>query len=423
MKLALHWKIIIGMLLGVLTGLVLAPVSGGKTFIIDWIKPFGNIFISALKLIAVPLIIASLIKGISDLKDTSSLSKMGSLTIVSYLATTVVAVCVGLGIANAIKPGSYLSENTRSNLMANYIGSVDSKIKSAEAQKETGPLQALEDIVPSNIFDAARDNGKMLQVIFFSIFFGIAIILLPEEQTITVKAFFDGINYIILKMIDLIMKVSPFGVFALLASLVVEAPSADLFKALGIYAITVILGLLLMLVFYALIVKFISKESPITFFKAILPAQLFGFTTSSSAATLPITMECVEDNLKVSSKTASFVLPIGATINMDGTSVYQAVAALFIAQAFGLDLSFSVQMGIIATATLASIGSAAVPGAGMVMLVIVLSQAGIPEAGLALIFAIDRPLDMCRTMINITGDSAVSLLVDKKTSQSHSNDI
>lgn len=423
MKLALHWKIIIGMLLGIVTALMVLPLEGGKAFIIDWIKPFGNIFISSLKLIAVPLIIASLIKGISDLKDTSSLSKMGSMTITTYIITTVVAVCIGLGVANVIKPGHYITEKTRSNLLSNYIGSVDSKIKSAESQKESGPLQALEDMVPSNIFDAASDNGKMLQVIFFSIFFGLAIILLPEEQTTVVKSFFDGVNHIILKMIDLIMKVSPYCVFALLASLVVDAPNLDLFKALGIYAFAVILGLILMLGFYALIVKVLTKESPIAFFRGILPAQLFAFTTSSSAATLPVTIECVEDNLKVSKKTASFVLPIGATINMDGTSVYQAVAALFIAQAFGLDLSFSVQGGIIATATLASIGSAAVPGAGMVMLVIVLSQAGIPEAGLALIFAIDRPLDMCRTMINITGDAAVSLIVDRKTTQTNQNDI
>lgn len=415
MKLALHWKIILGMFLGVVAALALSHINGGKQFIIDWIKPFGNIFISSLKLIAVPLIIASLIKGISDLKDTTSLSKMGGKTIITYLITTVVAVCIGLTVANTIKPGESLSKETRSNLLANYIGSIDGKIKSAEAQQKSGPLQALEDMVPSNIFYAASDNGKMLQIIFFSIFFGIAIILLPEEQTTAVKAFFDGLNHIILKMIDLIMKVSPYGVFALLANLVVDAPSTDLFKALGIYALTVIFGLILMLVFYALLVRLIAKKSPIDFFKGILPAQLFGFTTSSSAATLPITLECVEDNLNVSKETASFVLPIGATINMDGTSVYQAVAALFIAQAFGLDLSFSVQLGIIATATLASIGSAAVPGAGMVMLVIVLSQAGIPEAGLALIFAIDRPLDMCRTMINITGDSAVSLLVDQKT--------
>lgn len=417
MKLALHWKIIIGMLMGVAVALALSFLDGGKKFIIDWITPFGNIFIKSLKLIAVPLIIASLIKGVSDLKDTSSLSKMGSKTIITYLTTTIVAVCIGLIVANFIKPGNSISKQTRRDLMINHVGSVDNKIKVANLQKEKGPLEALENMIPDNIFNAAGDNKNMLQVIFFSLFFGIAIILLPEEQTTVVKAFFDGLNNVILKMIDIIMKLSPYGVFALLANLVVEAPRPDIFKALGWYAFTVLLGLGLMLLFYALLVKIIAKKSPIAFFKAILPAQLFGFTTSSSAATLPITMECVEDKLNVSKETASFVLPIGATINMDGTSVYQAVAALFIAQAFGLDLSFSIQLGIIATATLASIGSAAVPGAGMVMLVIVLSQAGIPEAGLALIFAIDRPLDMCRTMINITGDSAVSLLVDQKTTK------
>ena len=209
------------------------------------------------------------------------------------------------------------------------------------------------------------------------------------------------------------MLAAPYGVFALLAALVVEAPSADLFKALGWYAFCVVLGLALMMAVYALLVFIVTKRTPKFFFNGIAPAQLLGFSTSSSAATLPVTMERVEEHLGVDEEVTSFVLPIGATINMDGTSLYQAVAAVFIAQAFGMDLSFGVQLGIIATATLASIGSAAVPGAGMVMLVIVLAQAGIPEAGLALIFAVDRPLDMCRTTVNITGDAAVSMMVAK----------
>ncbi len=402
------------MFLGVIIALLVSPIDGGKEFISDWIKPFGNIFINALKLIAVPLILASLIKGVADLKDTSSLSKMGSLTIGIYILTTVIAVSIGLLIANVIKPGESIAEKTRTELLLNYSSEATSKINSATSQQNTGPLQPLEDLVPSNIFAAASDNGNMLQVIFFALFFGIAIILLPEEKTKTITAFFDELNTIVLKMIDLIMSVSPYGVFALIASLVAEAPSPDLFKALGIYSITVILGLLLMLCVYALMVQLIAKKSAIAFFKGILPAQLFGFSTSSSAATLPVTFECVEDHLGVRKEVSSFVLPIGATINMDGTSLYQAVAAIFIAQAFGMDLSLSAQLGIIATATLASIGSAAVPGAGMVMLVIVLTQAGIPEAGLALIFAVDRPLDMCRTTINITGDAAVALIINKK---------
>ena len=209
------------------------------------------------------------------------------------------------------------------------------------------------------------------------------------------------------------MLAAPYGVFALLAALVVESPSVDLFKALIWYAFTVVLGLLIMIAFYNLIVWIITKKNPASFLKGISPAQLLAFSTSSSAATLPVTMERVEEHLGVDKEVSGFVLPVGATVNMDGTSLYQAVAAVFIAQAFGMDLSLGAQLGIIVTATLASIGSAAVPGAGMVMLVIVLGQAGIPEAGLALIFAIDRPLDMCRTTVNITGDASVSMIVAK----------
>jgi proton glutamate symport protein len=412
-KLALHWQILLGMLVGVLFAVLLVQFSWGKQVIIDWIKPFGNIFINLLKLIAVPLILASLIKGVSDLKDISKLSKMGGRTIGLYLLTTVFAVSIGLVVVNIIKPGSFISESTRTELVGNYSQDANSKIESAAKQKEAGPLQALEDIVPSNIIGASADNGNMLQVIFFAVFFGIALILIPQEQAAPVKAFFDGFNEVILKMIDIIMLAAPYGVFALLASLVAESPSLDLFKALGMYGITVLLGLLIMIGVYLLLVKVLTKKSSSFFLKGIAPAQLLAFSTSSSAATLPVTMERTIENLGVDDEVASFVLPIGATINMDGTSLYQAVAAVFIAQAFGMDLSFGVQLGIIATATLASIGSAAVPGAGMVMLVIVLAQAGIPEAGLALIFAIDRPLDMCRTSVNVTGDAAVSMIVAK----------
>lgn len=412
-KLELHWRILLGMFLGVLFALVLSNFEWGSSFITDWIKPFGNIFINALKLIAVPLILASLIKGVSDLKDISSLSQMGYRTIGLYLATTLVAVSIGLAVVNIFEPGKSIQEETREELLLSYGGEAESKQQLAAQRKESGPLQALEDLVPDNIFGAASDNGNMLQVIFFALFFGIAIILIPEEKSKPVKDFFDGFNEIILKMIDLIMLAAPYGVFALLAALVVEAPSADLFVALFYYAICVVGGLLLMIVVYILLVWVFTKKAPIDFIKAIAPAQLLAFSTSSSAATLPVTMERVEDHLHVDPKVASFVLPIGATINMDGTSLYQAVAAVFIAQAFGMDLSFAAQIGIIGTATLASIGSAAVPGAGIVMLVIVLGQAGIPEAGLALIFAVDRPLDMIRTTVNVTGDAAVASVINK----------
>ena len=412
-KLELHWKILIGMFLGVLFAFIMVNFSWGPEFVSDFIKPFGTIFINALKLIAVPLILASLIKGISDLKDISKLSKMGGRTIGIYILTTVIAVTIGLGIVNIIKPGNSISEATRLELVENYSGDANEKIMAAAKQQESGPLQALVDLVPSNIFKAASDNGNMLQVIFFAIFFGIGLILIPEKQAKPVKDFFDGFNEVILKLIDLIMLAAPYGVFALLAALVVEAPSADLFKALAWYAICVLLGLPIMIGFYILVVYIFTKRSPSFFIKGISPAQLLAFSTSSSAATLPVTMERVEEHLGVEEEVTSFVLPIGATVNMDGSSLYQAVAAVFIAQAFGMDLDLYTQLGIIVTATLASIGSAAVPGAGMVMLVIVLAQAGIPEAGLALIFAVDRPLDMCRTVVNVTGDATVSMLVAK----------
>lgn len=412
-NIALHWKILIGMALGVVYGLVLSFVDGGGDFIGDFIKPLGTIFINLLKLIAIPLILASLIKGVSDLKDISKLSQMGGRTILTYVATTLIAVTIGLILVNTIQPGKSISVETRQELVEAYATDADQKREAAAKQQEAGPLQALVDIVPSNIFAAATNNRNMLQIIFFALFFGIGMILLPEESSQPVKAFFDSFNAIILKLIDMIMMAAPYGVFALLAALVVEAPSLELFQALALYAVTLLLGLGAMIIVYSIIVKVFTGRSPSTFFKGIAPAQLLAFSTSSSAATLPITMECVEENLGVDKEVTSFVLPIGATINMDGTSVYQGVAAVFIAQAFGLDLSLSAQLGIIFTATLASIGTAAVPSAGIVMLVIVLAQAGIPEAGLALIFAIDRPLDMCRTIVNVTGDAAVSMLVGK----------
>lgn len=418
-KLALHWKIVIGMVLGILLAIFLIQFSWGADFIKDWIKPFGKIFINALKLIAVPLILASLIKGVSDLKDISKLSKIGGRTIFLYITTTVLAVCIGLAIVNIVQPGNSISEQTRTELLENYKDDAAQKKEAALKQQDAGPLQALQDLVPDNIISAASDNGNMLQIIVFAIFFGVGLILIPADKSKPVKDFFDGLNEVILKLIDLIMLAAPFGVFALLATLVAESPSIDLFKALLWYAFSVVLGLAIMMAVYSLIVKVFAKKSPSFFFKGIAPAQLLAFSTSSSAATLPVTMERVQEHLGVDEEVASFVLPIGATINMDGTSLYQAVAAVFIAQTFGMELSFTAQLGIIVTATLASIGSAAVPGAGMVMLVIVLGQAGIPEAGLALIFAIDRPLDMCRTTVNVTGDAAVAMIVANSVGKLH----
>ncbi|MDB2521374.1 dicarboxylate/amino acid:cation symporter [Flavobacteriaceae bacterium] len=418
-KIPLHWSIMLGMILGVGVGALFTTFEAGPKLISDWVKPFGTIFINALKLIAMPLILGSLIKGVSDLKDISRLSQMGGRTIGIYIITTVVAVSIGLVMVNTLKPGASISEDTRQELIVAYQSDAEEKQAVAQKQKDAGPLQALVDMVPDNIFKATTENGNMLQVIFFALFFGIGLILIPEEKSKPVKDFFDAFNEVILKLIDLIMLVAPYGVFALLAALVVESPSLDLFRALGMYALTLVIGLILMGLFYLLSVRLFVKFKPKKFIEGIAPAQLLAFSTSSSAATLPVTMERVEEHLGVDEEVASFVLPIGATINMDGTSLYQAVAAVFIAQAFGMDLSLGTQLGIILTATLASIGAAAVPGAGMVMLVIVLGQAGIPEAGLALIFAIDRPLDMCRTVVNITGDASVSMIVAKSLGKLH----
>lgn len=414
-NLALHWKIIIGMFAGIAFGAI-AVRAGWQEFTIDWIKPFGIIFINMLKLIAMPLIVASLIKGVSDLKDISKLSQMGGRTIAIYLMTTMISVSVGLLIVNIVQPGKTIKEETRIEMMEKFGGDdgAGDKIAMAEEQKQSGPLQTLVDLVPNNLLASASDNGQMLKVIFFVLMFGVGMILIPEAEAAPVKNFFDGINSVILKIIDLIMEGAPFGVFALMASLIVELPSIDVFIALLWYAACVVFGLAFMtIVFYPTLVKIFTGRGYRFFAKGIAPAQLVAFSTSSSAATLPVTMERVEEHLGVDDEVASFVLPIGATINMDGTALYQGVAAVFIAQAFNLELSLSAQLGIVMTATLASIGTAAVPSAGMVMLVIILGQAGIPEAGLALIFAIDRPLDMLRTVTNVTSDSTASMLVAK----------
>jgi Na+/H+-dicarboxylate symporter len=410
-KLALHWKIIIGMVLGVVYGLI-ASKYGWIDFTDDWIKPWGGIFVNLLKLIAVPLVFASLIKGVASLSDISKLSRIGGKTIAIYLTSTVISVTIGLLLVNTVNPGMGFDKDSIIQTESVQEGT-NKKIEAAKDVKGSGPLQFLIDVVPTNIFDAASNNRNMLQVIFFAIFFGIAMVMLPDGKTTYVKGFFDGINDIILQIVDIIMMAAPYGVFALLGGLVVDfGASADLFIALVKYSATVIVGLLLMIfVVYPIILKIFTKMKYKDFFKGIMPAQMLAFSTSSSAATLPVTMERCEDHLGVSEEVSSFVLPLGATINMDGTSLYQAVAAVFIAQAYSMDLDMGQQLTIVLTATLASIGAAAVPGAGMVMLVIVLGAIGVPTEGLALIFGVDRILDMMRTVVNVTGDATVATVV------------
>lgn len=418
-KLPLYVKIIFGMLAGVIFGL-LAIVFKWETFTVYWIKPWGTIFLNLLKLVAVPLIFFSLVKGVSSLSDITKLSRIGLKTFFLFLVSTVLAITLGLMLVNMIEPGSSFPEDRKAELQAEFSNDIVQKESLAEQVKGHGPLKIIVDMVPENVISAAGDNSRMLQVIFFAILFGISLALIPQAKVITVRSLFEGIYEVIMKIIELIMKFAPFGVFALISTLLVEfagdslADSIGLFKALGMYMLTVIIGMLLVvLLIFPLFVRLFSPIKVRNFFRGIGPAQLVAFSTSSSAATLPVSMEQVQKKFGVSEQIASFVLPIGVTINMAGTSLYQAISAVFIAQAFGIDLSLSAQLAIVLTATLASIGTPGVPAAGIVMLVIVLTAIGLPAEGLALVLALDRPLDMLRTVANISGDCAVAVVVAK----------
>ncbi len=417
-KIPIHIQIIIGLVLGLIFGLMSIQLGWDQRITIFYIKPFGTIFINALKMIAVPLVLASLIVGVANLGDISKLSRIGGKTILFYLCTTVIAITIGLLAVNLTNPGYKLSIETRDDLMMQFGEDASAREQIAREVKEKGPLQPLVDIVPSNVIGAATENAQMLQVVFFALIMGVALLQIPKEKGQPVVQFFDGLNDVIIQIVNYIMIVAPLGVFALIASLLVELAGDDparvweLLRALLWYMGTVIGGLAIMVfVVYPLLFKIFTKVKYYQFFRAIRPAQLLAFSTSSSSATLPVTMKRVEEELGVSEEVSSFVLPLGATINMDGTSLYQSVAAVFIAQALGMDLTLGSQLMIILTALLASIGSAGVPGAGLVMLLIVLESIGVPAAGLALILAPDRILDMARTTVNVTGDASVTTAV------------
>lgn len=423
-KLALHWKIIIGMVLGIIFGFIMNSFNG-QQFVTDWIAPFGKIFINLLKLIAVPLILASLIKGISDLKDISKIRDMGLKTIAIYIGTTLMAIVIGLSIVNFVKPGTGMPQETLKKIKLKYENDagVTDKLVKASAQQDAGPLQALVDIFPSNIFQSMAD-AKMLQVIFFALFVGICLLLIGEKKAKPMVDIFDALNEVVMKMVDVIMLFAPYAVFALMANVIIAFDDTEILVKLLQYALCVVGGLVLMIGFYLILIKVFTKKSPLWFLSKISPAQLLAFSTSSSAATLPVTMERVEEHIGVDKEVSGFVLPVGATVNMDGTSLYQGIAAVFIMQVIWPEgLTLTNQLVIVATALLASIGSAAVPSAGMVMLVIVLESIGFPPEllpiGLALIFAVDRPLDMCRTVVNVTGDATVSMIVAKSLGKLH----
>tara|TARA_X000001036_G_scaffold58817_1_gene48530 strand:+ start:51 stop:1334 length:1284 start_codon:yes stop_codon:yes gene_type:complete len=414
---ALHSKIILGLIIGLFFGII-SVFLGLNDFVSDWVMPFGTIFVKMLKLVAVPLILVSLISGISNLRDTSKLSRIGGKTFSIYILTTISAIIIALFLANTLQPGEYFPDEKTAELKEKYASDANMKITSAENVKDSGPLQMMIDVVPDNFFYSASNNRNMLQIIFFSILFGVGLVLSSPKKSDPVKKTFDGFNEIIIKIVEIIMEYAPIGVFALLAGLIVDLAGDDpnnlitTLKPLLYYAITVLIGLGFMIfIFYPIIIYSFTGVTFLNFLKAIFPAQMLAFSTSSSAATLPLTMKRVKKNLNVSEEVTSFVCPLGATINMDGTSIHQAISAVFIAQAFGQDLTLTDQIVIVITATLSSIGAAAVPGAGLIMLVIVLGAIGIDPQGLALIIAIDRPLDMCRTMVNVTGDATVASLV------------
>ncbi len=422
----LHWQILIGLVLGLIVAFI-SSFLGLSNLVINWISPFGDIFIRLLKMIAVPLVLFSIIKGVSGLTDITRLGRLGLKTLGFYIVTTVFAVSLGLLLVNVIQPGNKLSAEKKVVLQENISQfqadsgdkKVASKMSDAKKMKGGSPLQFFVDLVPDNIFGAFGNNVKMLQIIFFAIFFGIGLTLIPKDQAAPVIKVVDGINSVILKMIDLIMKAAPFFVFCLMAGILAKMAKDkpellfSILAGLAWFALTAVIGLGIMILgVYPLVQKlFVRKFGYTEFFKKISPAQLMAFSTSSSAATLPVTMDVVRDNLNVSEDTTSFVLPIGATVNMDGTSLYQAVCAVFLAQFFGFDLSFGAQLTIVFTATLASIGAPAVPSAGLVMLILVLESVGMNPAWIALIFPIDRPLDMIRTMVNVTGDATAATVI------------
>ena len=412
-----HWRILVALALGLGYG-VAATFLGLGDFTADWIAPFGTIFLRLLLLIAVPLVLASLITGIASLADLQKLSRIGGKTIAIYLGTTFVALLIGLSVVNIVRPGETVPDNLRERLQSTYATDISDREVAAQDARERGPL------VPENILGAATNNRAMLQVVFVAFLFGIALMLLPRQQAKPLLDVFESLNAVIIKIVEMVIQFAPVGVFALIAGTITavsgDSPSDvfQLLSALAVYCATVLLGLTMhAFLVYPALLRVFTPVKVREFLAGIVPAQLVAFSTSSSAATLPVTMKNVERNLGVSSEVTSFVLPLGATINMDGTALYQAVAAVFIAQALGIPLDLGAQATIVFTALLASIGTAAVPSAGIVMLVIVLESVGVPVAGIALILGVDRILDMCRTAANVTGDAAVAVIVASSEGQ------
>jgi Na+/H+-dicarboxylate symporter len=461
-KVPLHWQVIIGLVVGAIYA-YFSIIFGWNEFTMDYIKPLGDIFINLLKLIAVPLVLFSIISGVISMKDIRQLGSMGAKTLGLYVITTMFSVALGLVAVNLVKPGTLVDDDLRKSFRVSYelwlqsdatiprlddtcltcdpenealvadvqqrensgTGKssetdawVQDKLEKAKSTKEEGPMEPLVDIVPDNIFQSLADT-KMLQIIFFAILFGVILVTLPSDKADPVTKLVDGLNEVFVKMVMVVMRAMPIFVFALMAGQIVKAAGTDperffsLLEFLLYYSGTLIVGLFVMifLIYPGLISAVVKKLSYGKFLSGIRDAQITAFSTSSSVATLPVTMECIRGNLGVSKKVTSFVLPIGATVNMDGTSMYQAVAVVAMAQLHMVDLSLGQQLMIVFTATLASIGAAAIPSAGLVLMIIVLESVGLNPAWIALIFPVDRILDMCRTVVNVTGDASVATLI------------
>lgn len=448
-RLALHWKILIGLLAGVVVGLLInwlwtgstwaalgvndpgsflgskaaykASVAEGApnadaTFMADAARQVrlgtvfaGQLFLRGLMFIAVPIVLFSLIVGVSSLNDTSRLGRIGGKTIAIYLATTALAITIGLIAANLVGPGRGITPEQRESLMGDRAGAME-RVARADQQRGRTTWDVVLDIVPTNPFGAMA-SGNTLQVVVAALLVGVAITMIPRDKARPLIAFFDGMTDVVIKIVEMILIIAPFAVFALIVVVLSDLGIGLLWNLLQ-YAGVVVFGLVVMVFgVYPLVLRLFTPVGYARFFRAISPAQLLAFSSSSSGATLPVTMECCDERLGVKEEVGSFVLPIGATINMDGTALYQGVAAVFIAQLYGMNLTVGDQLQIVLTATLASIGTAAVPGVGIVMLVIVLDSVGIPLEGIAVILGIDRILDMCRTTCNVTGDCMVAAVV------------
>jgi len=399
-KIKLHTQIFIGLILGVIVGLVF----GEKATIIE---PIGTIFLRLITMIVVPLVLVSLMLGTASLGDLRKLGRIGIKTIVYFTITTMIAISIGLFLANVVKPGAGLNEEIKAELYKNYESTAQVGIERME--EKPSAIDVLVNIVPTNPIKTLVE-GNMLQVIFLALLFGTILTLIKREKSEILMKFLDGLNDAIIQVVHIAMRLAPYGVLALIAS-VIGKYGVNILVTLLKYSLVVVGGLLIYTVSVnSLSLRILGRMSPLKFLKATKDAMVIAFSTSSSNAALPVSMESVE-HIGISREYSSFVIPLGATINMDGTALYQGVAAIFIAQIYGIPLVLMDQVTIVLMATLASVGAAGVPAAGIITLAMVLKQIGIPLEGIALILGVDRFLDMCRTTTNIIGDMACSVVI------------